>query len=242
MRKAPGATLRNSSALIGCFPPATQPATQAAARSPVRTRFFIVPSPGDDSVYHPRGRKQEARLTAGLLPHCLTASLPHRLGLSRLGNELERHPVVAPALAGGRRAVVEHVAVVATAALAVILGTRNKQQAVGLGLEHPGDGREKAGPAGAAVVLHGGGVDRKVAARADEHALALLPVERAGSRALGSFFAQHLVGIRREALAPFLFRELQGLRRKRRLVALGQVALPVLLQFLDALHVPDLGL
>src|SRR5262245_32474290 len=235
MRKPPGAALRNSSAVMGIFP--AQPATTTAAMAPARALVLIVPSPGDDSVYHPRGLKQEARLTAGLLPHCLTASLFHRLGLSRLGNELERQPVVAPALAGGRRAVVEHVPVVAAAALAVIFGAREEQQVIGLGFEHAWDGREKARPAGAAVELHGGGVDGQIAARANEHAFALLPVERAAPGTLGTLFAQHPERVRREALAPLVLRELQRLARKRRLVALGQVHLPVLLQLLDALHV-----
>jgi hypothetical protein len=44
--------------------------------------------------------------------------------LAALWNELQRDAVVAPALPGGRRAVVEDVAVVAAAADAVIFGAR----------------------------------------------------------------------------------------------------------------------
>src|SRR5687767_2177913 len=79
------------------------------------------------------------------------------LGLSLaavLGNELERRAVVAPALVGRRRAVVEDVAVVPAAALAVVLGARIDQIEVLLLVEHPGDGGEERRPARARFVLH----------------------------------------------------------------------------------------
>src|SRR6185369_17119524 len=78
------------------------------------------------------------------------------LRLPVLRDELQRHAVVAIALAGGLRAVIEQVAVVAAAARAVVLGARIDDLVVRGGLEGARDGDEERGPAGAALVLHFG--------------------------------------------------------------------------------------
>src|SRR5713226_3274510 len=71
-----------------------------------------------------------------------------------LGDEAQRHAVVAVAKAGRLRAVVEDVAVVPAAAHAMVLGALHEELAVFLGLECPGDRGEKARPAGTAVEFH----------------------------------------------------------------------------------------
>src|SRR5450755_2281727 len=98
---------------------------------------------------------------------------PERLG----GNELQRDAVVAVALAGRRRAVVEDVALVAAAAHAVVLGARDDHLDVGLGDDRARQRGVEARPAGAALELGLRGEERKVAAGADEAAVAMLGVE-----------------------------------------------------------------
>ena len=117
-------------------------------------------------------------------------------------DELQRHAVVAIALAGRRRAVVEDVALVAVAADAVVLDARDHHLHVGLGADGAGQRGIEARPAGAALELGLRAEERQVAAGAVKAALALLGVERARARALGALVAQHLVGGGREALLP----------------------------------------
>src|SRR5678816_4850058 len=97
-------------------------------------------------------------------------------------------------MAGGRRTVVEQVAVVPAAADAVVLGARVDEVEVLLDGEHARDGGEEGGPSGARVELHLGGEERQAAAGAGEHARPLLLVERAGAGSLGVLLAQHAVG------------------------------------------------
>src|SRR5687767_11558815 len=104
---------------------------------------------------------------------------PKTSGFRVLRDEPERDTVVAPALVGGRRAVIEDVAVVAAAALAVVLLPRVDQEEVLLGVEHARDGGEEARPAGARLVLHLGGEQRQPAAGAGVDPRPLLGVERA---------------------------------------------------------------
>ena len=73
-------------------------------------------------------------------------------GLRR--NEPERHPVVAPTLAGRRRAIVEKVAVMPAAADAMVLRARQNQLEVLFSAQMTGNVGEEAWPAGAAVELH----------------------------------------------------------------------------------------
>src|SRR4051812_6962938 len=123
------------------------------------------------------------------------------------GDELERHAVVAIALAGGLGAVVEDVALVALAARAVVFGARQDQQEVRLLLEAARDVVEEARPAGAALELGVRLEERQVAARAHEGALALLAVERTRARPLGGFVAQRRVLLGREAFLPLVVAE-----------------------------------
>src|SRR5688572_28734543 len=106
------------------------------------------------------------------------------LRLPRLRDELQRDAVVAVALAGRWRAVVEDVPVMAAAARTVILGAREHDLVVRLGRERARNRGEKTRPSGAAVELHRRGEQRQAATRADEHAFALLAIERARSCAL----------------------------------------------------------
>src|SRR5690349_15199493 len=122
------------------------------------------------------------------------AAAPLRgLCLGLLGDELEGDAVVAVPQTGRRRAVVEEVAVVAAATLAVVLGARIDEVHVLLGVEDARDAREEGRPAGARVELHLRSKERQVAARAGKDAGALLVIERAGARHLGALLAQDLV-------------------------------------------------
>src|SRR4051794_24254199 len=94
----------------------------------------------------------------------------------RLRNKFQRNAVIAPALVGWGRAIVEDVAMVPAAADAVVLAARQDQQEILLLLEHARDGGEEARPAGARLELHLRGEYRQVAAAAGEHAGALLVV------------------------------------------------------------------
>src|SRR5256885_1754424 len=70
------------------------------------------------------------------------------LGFGGFRKDLRRHAVVAVALAGGRRAVIEEMAMVPAAAFAVVFGARVDEVVVLLGVEDTRDGREEGGPAG----------------------------------------------------------------------------------------------
>ena len=72
---------------------------------------------------------------------------------SLCGGESQRHAVVAVALSGWPRAVAKDVALMATAAAAVVFSPGDDQFEVHLGLDGIREGLPEAGPAGAAVVL-----------------------------------------------------------------------------------------
>src|SRR5258705_8329240 len=72
------------------------------------------------------------------------------LSLARRRDEAQRHAVVAPALPRGRRSVVEHMTLMASAAHTVILGARHDHQEILLGGEAAGNACEEARPTGAA--------------------------------------------------------------------------------------------
>src|SRR5580658_6309454 len=111
-------------------------------------------------------------------------------------NELQRHAVVAIAQAGRPGAVVEHVALVAQALGAVVLGALLDDLEVGLLTQRATDLGVEAGPAGAAVELPFGLEQRQAAAEADEGPVPVLVVERAGEWRLRALLAQHLEGRR----------------------------------------------
>src|SRR5580700_7882460 len=115
------------------------------------------------------------------------------------GLELQCHPVVAEAFAGRRRTVVEHVALVASAARAVVFGARQDQVEVALEFDGARQRLKKARPAGSAVELGLAFEQRLPAAGATKGSRALLVVECAAEGRLGSFLAQHPVLLRTQA-------------------------------------------
>src|SRR5262245_21366333 len=141
-----------------------------------------------------------------------------RRALRRLvgGNEFQRDAVHAVAQASGRRAVVEHVAEVTTAAAAVHFRARDQQRAVDRCADGTLERRVEARPAGAAFELGIGAEQRQVATRAGERSLALLAIERTGIRVLGAVLAQHAVLGGLEDAAPLVV-ALDRLERTRRL-------------------------
>src|SRR5262245_60298498 len=178
-----------------------------------------------------------------ILPRCGAQLLLRRTGPTRsaslpaarsrragLGDKSQRNAVVAVAQARRLGAVVEHVAVMAPAADAVVLGPREDQLEIALGAEHARDRGEEARPAGAAVVLHRRSEERQAAAGADEDAGAFLAVERARACALGPFLAQDVVLRGVEPFAPPLARQPQRLGRQRYVSVRGEQRLPVALQ------------
>src|SRR4029077_20290931 len=95
------------------------------------------------------------------------------------GDERQGDAVVAPALTGRCRPVVEHVTLVPAAADAVILGSRQDQPVVSFRAPAPVDRLVEARPAGAAVELGVRTEEREIARRAHERASTLFLVERA---------------------------------------------------------------
>ena len=128
-----------------------------------------------------------------------------RLRLAALGNEVQRHAVVAPALAGGRRAIIEDMAVVAAAADAVIFGAGQNELVISSGAEYPRDRRKETRPTGAALIFHLGGKRRQIASDTHEDAGTFFIVQRARAGPLGAFLAQHIELRRVQTLAPFFF-------------------------------------
>src|SRR5437660_9887150 len=88
--------------------------------------------------------------------------------------ELERDAVHAIALAGRRRAVIEHVAEMAAATAATHFPARDDQAEIVVDANRVGDRRKEARPPGAAVELGVGTKQREVTAGAVEHAGAVL--------------------------------------------------------------------
>src|SRR5688572_20169899 len=131
--------------------------------------------------------------------------------------EAQGGAVHAPALAGRRRAVVEHVAEMPAAAPAMSLGAGHEQGVVGPGADCAGDRPDEARPAGAAVKLVLRAEDRETAAGAEEMAAAMLLVERAAAGALGALLAQHPELLGAQPAAPLLRRQIDLERLRRRL-------------------------
>ena len=125
--------------------------------------------------------------------------------LAGLRNELQSYAVVAPSFSGGRRAVVEDMAMVAAATRTVIFGAWQNQFEIRAGLKGAWNARKKARPACAAVVFHLGGEERQAAARAGVNSRALLAIQRARAGRLRALLTQNVEFIRRQSLAPLLF-------------------------------------
>src|SRR5690606_26110244 len=116
--------------------------------------------------------------------------------------EAQRRPVVAVALPGRPRPVVEHMPLVPQAAGAVILGARDAEAVVRLRPDIGGDDVVEARPAGAALVLPLRSEQRQRAAPADIGPAPVLVIERARPRPLGRLVAQHVIAGPRQPRPP----------------------------------------
>src|SRR5262249_27803829 len=94
----------------------------------------------------------------------------------------------------------------AAAPTAVHFGADHAVALVGRGFDCALHGIIEARPAGAALEFPLRNEQRLIAAGAHEGARALLIIERAASRRLGTMAAHHLILLRREQTAPFLVR------------------------------------
>src|SRR5205807_2365503 len=103
----------------------------------------------------------------------------------------ERDAVHTIALTGRRRPVLEDMAEMTTATLAVHLGADHEKAAVGRRFDRGVERRREARPAGAAVEFGAGVEHRLPAAGAMIDASTVLLVERARPGALGAVLAQH---------------------------------------------------
>src|ERR1700674_2682719 len=152
-------------------------------------------------------------------------------GLTGRWDELQRQAVVAPALAGRRRPVIENMSLMPAAARAVILGPRQDKLEVLLGREMPRNTGKKARPSSAAIEFHLRGKQRQRTSCADENPRPLFVVERTRERPFGGFLAQHgKLGLG-QRLLPFRLRPLNRRRGLRDVRALGKQRLPILLDF-----------
>src|SRR5260370_4139747 len=158
---------------------------------------------------HPRGK-----------PLLCSALLLLRLGgrefIRRLAAvKIERDAVEAVALAGRRRPVLEDMAEMPAATVAMNLGARHEKAAVGCRFDRGVERCREARPAGAAVELRGGVEHRLPAAGAMINPGAVLLVERAGPGALGAVFAQHalLRGVQPPVPLGIVERDLEGFSR-----------------------------
>ena len=123
------------------------------------------------------------------------------------------------ALAGGRRAVGEDVALVAPAAGAVTLDADHAVAAVDLGRDAALlDGAREGGPTRARVELVAGVVERVAAAGAGVGAFPVLVPEVPGEGALGAFLAEDLELLLGEEGAPLGLAELEAVGDGRRVV------------------------
>src|SRR5690606_9411961 len=222
-----------SQAPVGSGRRPTQPATASFAVASTRAPAGGAYEPGSEASSRSKSWKQRSTprnawysrnssRTTSMSWAGTIAGTPTAGSVVIGGDELQCQAVVAVALAGGRGTVVEHVALVAAAAGAMVLGARQDQLEVAPGFDRALDGLEEARPAGAAVELGARLEQGSAAAGTDERALAVLVVEFARKRRLGSFPAQHAPGVLAEPRLPL------GLARgQRRLVVHGACLLPV---------------
>ena len=97
-------------------------------------------------------------------------------------------------------------ALMPTAACAVVLGAKEKQLEVAFGAHMAGNRLGKAGPAGAAFIFVLAGEQRQVAGGAQVGAVALFLVQRAAAWGFGVFLEQHGIGFGRQQIAPVTVR------------------------------------
>lgn len=98
----------------------------------------------------------------------------------------------------------------AAAARAMVLGARQYQLPVALGIDIGLYRFEKTGPAGTAVKLGCRGKHGEIAGSADISAIALFIIERARPWTLRARLKQHFVLLRVEQLAPFILSFVDG--------------------------------
>ena len=133
------------------------------------------------------------------LPGCFCSGFARcgRRGLA--GMKIERDAVHAIAQPGRLRSVVEDMAEMAAAALAMHLGASHEKAAVALGFDRVFKRLVKARPAGAAVEFGRGLEQRLAAPGAMIDARIVVLVERAGAGALGAVLTQNPVLLRGSA-------------------------------------------
>lgn len=119
-------------------------------------------------------------------------------------DEFQRQAVIAVAPAGWFGAVIKNVALMAAATGAVVLGARIEETGILAGLYMIGDDAEEAGPASAAIVFHRRGEEWQLTGGTGECALAFFEVERATLGGFGPLFAEDVVLLRRQQLAPLV--------------------------------------
>src|SRR5205085_1019363 len=124
--------------------------------------------------------------------------------------ELHGRAVHAVALPGRRGPVLEHMAEVAAALVAVHFDARHAVAPVGRRADGAFDRREKARPPGAAVVFRFRQKERLTAPGAIEPSVALLGVERARAAHFGPVLPQHLVLLGRQGGTPLVVGLLDG--------------------------------
>jgi hypothetical protein len=125
-------------------------------------------------------------------------------------DEFKRDAVIAPALPGRFRSVVEDVALVALAAGAMVFGAWDDHPEIASGAYMVGiDRLPETRPAGARVVLVGAGEQRQKAAGTKVGTVSGFLVQRTGKGALSTLATQHPILFGAENLAPLRIAQLQ---------------------------------
>jgi len=132
------------------------------------------------------------------------------------GDEFQSYAVIAPALTGGFRAIVEYVTLVAATASAVIFSARQQHFEVTPGFGMAVNRGIKAGPTGAAIEFGTGFKQRQITSRTDVYTITILLIQAAAEGAFGRFFSEHVELFRRQSLSPFGFGFVDFLNRLMR--------------------------
>src|SRR5262245_16317549 len=183
----------------GVLPPDRSP----DGRLPLRLVPTAPIRPGELSAPHSSASASTLFGTASPMAFAILI-LPALGRLLGLGLELQSHSVHAIAQARRRRSIIEHVAEVATAALAVDLCASHEQALVDAGGYRIFEGCIEARPAGAAVELGLRREQGKIAPGAQVGAGRILLVKGAAPGALRAVFAQDIELLAGELFAPLL--------------------------------------
>ena len=144
------------------------------------------------------GKLKYSVARVGLAFRC---AAPEQVGqrVALLG-EAQRHRVEAVAIAGRPGAIGKHVAEVAAAARADLLGAQHAVAGIAQQLDVRVSVRlEKAGPAGAGIELGAGAEQRQAAEPAGVDAMLVVVQKHAAERRLGAVLQQHALLVGREA-------------------------------------------